>query len=50
MGQPRPFFVYFRSFQTTITNFYNKYMWKNVHPENGPGIQTHDFRNLSLLP
>ena len=27
MGQPRPLFVYFRSFQTNITNFYNKYMW-----------------------
>ena len=24
MGQPRPLFVYFRSFQTNITNFYNK--------------------------
>ena len=49
-ANPGLFFVYFQSFQTNITNFYNKYMWKNVHPVYGAGIQTHDLRNVSLLP
>ena len=44
------FFVYFRSFQTNITNFYNKYMWKNVHPVYSAGIWTHNLRNMSLFP
>ena len=30
-------------------NFYNKYMWKNVHSVYGAGIYTHDFQNMSLL-
>ena len=30
--------------------FYNKWMWKNVHPVNGAGIQTHNFQDMSLLP
>ena len=47
MGQPQPLFVYFRSFQTNITNIYNKYMWKNVHPVYGAGIRTHDLWNES---
>ena len=29
-ANPGLFFVYFWSFQTNITNFCNKYMWKNV--------------------
>ena len=29
-ANPGPFFVYFRSFQTNNTIFYNKSMWKNV--------------------
>ena len=37
------FFVYFRSFQTNNTNFFNKYMWKNVHPVYGARIQTYDL-------
>ena len=37
------FFVYFRSFQTNNTNFFNKYMWKNVHPIYGARIQTYDL-------
>ena len=28
-------------------NFYNKYMWKNIHPVFGPRIRTH---NMSLPP
>ena len=31
-------------------NFYNKYMWKNVHPVFGAGIRTYDLRNVSLFP
>ena len=49
-ANPGLFFVYFGSFQTNITNFYNKYMWKNFHPVYGAGIWTHDHRNMSLLP
>ena len=44
------FFVYERSFQTNIKKFYNKYMWKNVHPVYGAGIRTHNLWNVSLLP
>ena len=25
-------------------------MWKNVHPVNSTGIQTHNLWNMSLLP
>ena len=31
-------------------NFYNKCLWKNVHPVYGAGIWTLNLRNLSLLP
>ena len=34
-------------FSNTNYNFYNKYMWKNVHPVNGPGIRTHNLWNKS---
>ena len=30
-------------------NFYNKDMWKNVHPVYSAGIQTHNHQNMSLL-
>ena len=30
--------------------FYNKLMWKNVHPVNCAGIWTHNLCNMSLLP
>ena len=43
------FFVYFCFFKHTL-HFFNKYMWKNVHPVYGAGIRTHDLRNMSLLP
>ena len=43
MGQPRPFFVYFRSFQTKITNFYYKYMWKMSVQYMVPGFEPTTF-------
>ena len=44
------FIVYFWSFQTNITIFYNNIMWKDVHPVSGAEIRTHDFLDMSLLP
>ena len=35
---PASFIVYFRSFQTNIT-ILQQYMWKNVHPASGTGIE-----------
>ena len=50
-GPTRPLFrllsVFFK--QTSI-QFYNKLMWKNVHPAYGTGIRTHNLQNVSLLP
>ena len=31
-------------------NFYNKSMWKYVHPVFGAGIQTHNLSNMSRHP
>ena len=46
MDQPRPLFCLFLVFSNKHHyNCYNKYMWKNVHPVYGTGIQ-----NMSLLP
>ena len=50
MGQPRPLFCLFSVFSNKHYNFYNKYLWKNVHPVYGAGIRTHDLRNVSLFP
>ena len=52
MGQPRPLFRLFSFglFKQTSLQFYNKYMWKNVHPVYGAGIRTHDLQNVSLFP
>ena len=50
MGQPRPLFRLFLVFSNKHYNFYNKYMWKNVHPVYGPGIRTHELWNMSLFP
>ena len=48
MGHPRPLFRLFLSFQTNITiirtNNCEKVMTTSA------GIQTHDLRNMSLLP
>ena len=43
-------FHYFRSFSNKQYNFYNKSMWKNVHPVYGAGIWTHDLLNMSRHP
>ena len=44
------FFRLFSVFSNKQYNFYNKYMWKNVHPVYGAGIQTHNLQNVSLFP
>ena len=45
------FFFYFRSFAYKHQNsFYNKLMWKNVHPVYGAGIRTHDLQIACLIP
>ena len=49
MGQPRPLFRLFSIFSNKHYNFYNKYMWKNVHPVYGAGIRTHNIWNMSLF-
>ena len=48
MGQPRPLFHLFSSFQTNITNFTTNRCMKNVHPVYYAGIRTHDLWNMSL--
>ena len=40
----------FSSFQTNITIFTKKCMWKNVHPVYSARIWTHDLQGMSLLP
>ena len=47
MGKP---WALFRLFLVFSNNFYNKFMWKNVHPVYGAGIRTHNLRNVSLFP
>ena len=47
---PGLFFIYFRLFSSKHYNFYNKYMWNNVHPVYGARIRTHDLQYMSLLP
>ena len=49
-GQPRPLFRLFFVFSNKQYNFYNKSMWKNVHPIYGAGIWTHNLLNMSHLP
>ena len=41
---------FFSVFSNKHYNFYNKYLWKNVHPVYIAGIQTHDLKNMSHLP
>ena len=44
MGHPRPLFRLFLVFFKQVSiQFYNKLMWKNVHPVYGTGIRTHDI-------
>ena len=47
---PGLFLIYFRSFLNKHYNFYDKFMWKDVHPVYGAGIQTHNLWEMSLLP
>ena len=48
-ANPSLFFCLFSVFSNKQYNFYNKYMWKNVHPVYGAGIWTHDLQNVSLF-
>ena len=51
MDHPRPLFNLFLVFFRQISiKFYNKLMWKNVHPVSSTVIGTHDLQNVSLLP
>ena len=50
MGQPQPLFHLFSVFSNKLYNFYNKWMWKHVHPVYGAGIRTHDLSNKSRHP
>ena len=44
MGHPRPLFMFiFVFFTNEQYHFYNKSMWKNVHPVYDTGIRTNDF-------
>ena len=50
MGYTRPLFNLFSVlFKETSIQFYNKLMWKNVHPVYEAGIQAHNLQNLSPL-
>ena len=46
---PASFSFIFGLFEQTI-QFYSKYLWKNVHPVYGAGIQSHDLWKVSLFP
>ena len=48
-GHPRLFLIYFRLFKQTL-QFLQQINVKNVHPVYGPGIWTHNLRNMSLPP
>ena len=50
MGHPRPLFRLFSVFSNKQYNFYNKSMWKNVHPVYSTGIWTHNLLNMSRHP
>ena len=44
---PYLFFVIFRLFKQTSRHFYNKLIWKNVHPVYGAGIRTQPLEHES---
>ena len=51
MGQPRPLLSFiFGLFTKTSLQFYQQIYVKDVHPEYGAGILTHNLQNMSLLP
>ena len=43
-------FLFIISLCNQTFEFYNKSMWKNVHPVYGTGIRTHDLSYKSRLP
>ena len=47
---PASFSFIFGLFKQTSIQFYNKLMWKNVHPVYGAGIWTHYLQTVILLP
>ena len=47
---PASFLFLFSVFSNKQYNFYNKWMWKNVHPVYGAGIWTYDLSNMSRHP
>ena len=50
MGQPRRFLsVIFGLFKQASLQFLQQIYVKNVHPEYGDGIRTHNLQNMSLL-
>ena len=50
LGNLRLFFIYIRPFKQTLQFLQQINVDKNVHPEYGARIRTHDLRNMSLLP
>ena len=48
-ANPGLFLIYYQSFSNKQYNFYNKSLWKNVHPVYGAGIRTHDLSNMRHL-
>ena len=48
MGHPRPLFRLFFVFFKQILSFLQQINVKNIHPESGAGIQTHDLQNTRL--
>ena len=49
-GPTQASFRLFSVFSNKQYNFYNKSMWKDVHPVYGTGIRTHDLTNISRHP
>ena len=47
---PASIFVSFQSFQSNIVQFLQQINVKNIYTVYGAEIQTHDLRNISLLP
>ena len=43
-------FIVFSFFRKQKLQFFNKWMWRNVHPVNTAGIRTHNLQKTSLLP
>ena len=51
LNGPTPaFFSFIFGLSNKHYNFYNKHMWKNLHPVYGARIQTHNLWSVSLFP